>query len=185
MRIRSVFRILGLALVLGALAAPTALLAGEPEILYPAKVSTLGGRVFELKNIGHELGDGYFTFYDGSAEGRVAWRDLDKVVFVGNIGYGPGASGQRIARTRRVRLYYLDGTDRVVNLVIGHLHGADDLAERNLNPSDLAMIDFDQARIAPSVYRICERGHQWEDPTYRFCPYDGQPLREIRMDSGR
>lgn len=156
--------------------------AGEPAIVYPAKVSTLPGRVFNLANLTHDLGEGSFTFFDQNEEGRVSWRDLDKIVFVGNIGYGPGASGRTQAKTRRVRLHYVDGSERVVNLVIGRLNGHDGVESRNVSPSDLAMIDFDQARIAPSVYRVCDRGHQWEQKDFAYCPFDGQQLKEVRLD---
>ena len=156
--------------------------AGEPVINYPAKVSTLAGRMFNIASLGHDLGDASFSFYDQNEEGRVAWRDLDKIIFVGNIGYGPGSEGKSQPKTRRVRLFYVDGSERVVNLVIGKLHGHDGIESQSFSPSDLAMIDFDQARIAPTAYRVCERGHQWEQKDYAYCPFDGQPLKEIRLD---
>jgi hypothetical protein len=169
-----------LATALTALSATAA--AGEPAIMYPAKVSTLAGRMFQLGNLDHDLGEGSFTFFDQNEEGRVAWRDLDKIVFVGNIGYGPGAEGKAQPKTRRVRLVYVDGSERIVNLVLGKVHGHDGIESRTIAPGDIAMIDFDQSRIAPSAYRVCDRGHQWEQKDYRYCPFDGQPLKEVRLD---
>lgn len=186
MRIRLAAAPTLLALVLAAAAAmapPAA--AGEPTILYPAKVSTLAGRIFDLESLGHDLGDGSFTFYDQNEDGRVSWRDLDKIVFVGSIGSGPGSQGKSVPRTQRVRLYYLDGSDRIVSLVIGRIHGEDGIARRNISAGDIALIDFDQARIAPSLYRVCDRGHQWEQKDYRYCPHDGQPLRDVQVGTGR
>jgi hypothetical protein len=186
MRIRLAAAPTLLALVLAAAVAtaPPAV-AGEPTILYPAKVSTLAGRIFELASLGHELGEGSFTFYDENEEGRVSWRDLDKIVFVGSIGHGAGSDGKAVPRTQRVRLYHLDGSDRIVNLVIGRLSGEDGVARRNVAPGDVALIDFDQARIAPSLYRVCDRGHQWEEKDYRYCPFDGQPLRDVQVGTGQ
>ena len=184
MNIRSLSR-LAVALVfvaaLGLATCPTAR-AGEPAIVYPAKVSTLAGRMFELASLDHDLGDGSFTFYDQNEEGRVNWRDLDKIIFIGNIGYGPGADGKAQPKTRRVRLFYVDGSQRVVNLALGKVHGHDGITSRSFDPGDLAMIDFDQARIAPTAYRVCARGHQWEQKDYRYCPFDGDPLKEVRLD---
>ena len=156
--------------------------AGEPAIAYPAKVSTLAGRMFSIASVTHDLGDASFTFFDQNEEGRVSWRDLDKIIFIGNIGYGAGSSGKTQPKTRRVRLYYLDGSERVVNLVLGKINGHDGVGSRSFAPADLAMIDFDQARIAPTAYHVCERGHQWEQKDYAYCPFDGQPLKEIRLD---
>ena len=177
------FSRLSLVFALGCVAAITgAVRAGEPTINYPAKVSTLAGRMFNIASLGHDLGDASFSFYDQNEEGRVAWRDLDKIIFVGNIGYGPGSDGKTQPKTRRVRLFYVDGSERVVNLVIGKVHGHDGIESRSFAPADLVMIDFDQARIAPSAYRVCERGHQWEQKDYAYCPFDGQPLKEIRLE---
>ena len=185
MRISLAARMTLALVVAGAAAMAPPAAAGEPTILYPAKVSTLAGRIFELASLGHELGEGSFTFYDQNEDGRVSWRDLDKIVFVGSIGYGPGSDGKEVPRTQRVRLYYLDGSDRIVSLVIGRLSGEDRVARRNISPGDVALIDFDQARIAPSLYRVCDRGHQWEQKEYRFCPHDGQPLRDVHVGTGQ
>src|SRR2546429_636632 len=86
--------------------------AAEPAILFPAKVTTMQGRIFQFATPGHEREGGWFVFYDGETEGRVTWRALDRVTFVGNLGHSPGAGGPTMARTRRVTLTYLDGTER-------------------------------------------------------------------------
>ena len=68
-----------LALVAGA---PSTASAAEPEILYPAKVITMEGRVFRFESLGHEKVDGSFVIYDGETEGRVSWRDIDQVCWM-------------------------------------------------------------------------------------------------------
>jgi hypothetical protein len=163
-------------------AAPGPARAAEPQVLYPARVTTLQGRVFKFTNVGHSRGDGYFVIYDGETEGRVLWRDLDAVVFAANLRHRPGAQGPRQRGTERVELKYVDGTERVVNMIVGDIHGYDGISEHTLRPADLTRINFDQARIAPRLYNVCERGHVWEERDYRFCPYDGLPLDAWRVD---
>ena len=182
MSIASRSRLLLLATALGAVAALAT--AAEPDIVYPAKVTTLNSRIYQIANLGHDLQAGSFVFYDGQEEGRVAWRDLDKITFIGNIGHSPGSDGPKMPHTRRVRLTYLDGTERTVNLVVGHLSGNDGVSVRRLDPDDLATVDFDQTRIAPALYKVCPRGHAWEQKEYRFCPYDGDALTDVPMATG-
>ena len=173
-------RLLVLSACLAAVLA-TAVPAAEPAILYPAKVMTMDGRIFEIENLGHELESGSFVFYDGETEGRVPWRDLDRVVFVERLGHEPDALGPKQGGTRRVRLEYVTGETRVVNLVVGDVHGFDGIAKQQLRPRNLAVIDFDQAKIAPKLYKACERGHVWEQTDYRYCPWDGLALDEYRL----
>lgn len=171
-----------LALTALALTAPRpAPAATEPEVLYPAKVTTLQGRVYTLEDLGSAFEDGAFVFHDGAEQGRVSWRDLDKVVLVGNIGHGFGSEGSRMPRTRRATLHWLDGTTRTVHLVIGAFHGYDGVDEHQISARQISLIDFDEARIAPSLYNACPRGHVWEQEGYRFCPYDGERLAEVPL----
>lgn len=189
MRSRREFRRPALAVlpVLGALALAATLdampaEAAEPEIVYPAKVTTLQGRIHHFEDLGHLRGDGSFVFYDGETEGRVSWRDLDAVIFTENLGHRPGALGPRILGTQRVELRFVDGERRVVNMVVGDVFGFDGIAERNVGADELTRIDFDEAVIAPKLYKVCSRGHVWEEEAYRFCPYDGLSLEGWRVD---
>jgi hypothetical protein len=161
--------------------APAAARAAEPQILYPCTVYTTGGREFHLETLGHEMEEGSFLYYDGDEQGRVSWRDLDKIRFIQNIKGVPGANAQHVSHTERVELFYLDGTIRQVNLVIGRIYGHDGYGERAVLPNNLILIDFDESRIAPLVYKTCERGHTFENEDYSFCPYDGLPLTAVRV----
>lgn len=163
-----------------ALAVPAAR-AAEPEVRYPAKVTTTQGRIYTIENLGHELGDGSFVYYDGEIEGRVQWRDLDRVTFIGNLGHRPGADAPEPNGTERAELRYLDGTVKQVNLTMGRLHGHDGISEREIPARNLTVIDFDEATIAPKLYKVCLRGHVWEHPDYHYCPYDGLTLEETRL----
>ena len=165
------------------LAASSGARAAEPAVLYPARVTTLQGRVFSFDSLGHARGDGYFVIYDGETEGRVLWRDLDAVIFADNIRHRPGALGPRQRGTERVELHYVDGSVRVVNMIVGDIHGWDGRANRTLRAGDLTRVDFDQAVIAPRLYKVCERGHVWEQEEYRYCPFDGLDLQAWRVDS--
>lgn len=156
--------------------------AVETDLRYPAKVTTLDGTIYHFEDLRSELARGSFVLYDGETEGRVPWRDLDKITFVENIGYGPGALGDRHAGTKRVRLTYVDGHERLVHLVVGRIRGFDGKAERDFPARKITVIDFDEARIAPALYKACERGHVWEQEDYRFCPYDGLELDSYRVD---
>ena len=80
-------------LVLGALAAAQPAFAADEDIVYPAKVTTLKGRVYQFENLGHELAKGSFVGYDGETELRIPWRDVSKVTFVGSIGHRPSSLG--------------------------------------------------------------------------------------------
>jgi hypothetical protein len=155
--------------------------AAEPDIVYPAKVTTTQGRIIPIENLGHEFGVGSFVYYDGETEGRVQWRDLDRITFIGNLGHVPGANAPQAHGTERATLKFLDGTEKQVNLVVGQLHGYDGVAVRDIPGRNLAVIDFDEARIAPKLYKTCLRGHVWEQPDYHYCPYDGLTLDETRL----
>lgn len=177
------------ALLLAALAAALTARAAETDIRYPAKVVTVKGEVYEFEDLRHELARGSFVIYDGEVEGRVSWRDLDKVTFVQNIRHGvgaytPDAPGPIRKGTRRVRLTYVDGHERLVNMVVGRLFGHDGMADRDVSARRASLIDFHEAEIAPTLYKACQRGHVWEDEGYRFCPYDGLPLDAYRLDGG-
>ncbi len=171
--------LLALALLAGALCLPA--VAGEPDVMYPARVTTMQGRIFPIVNLGHEFEEGSFLYYDGETEGRVQWRDLDKVTFIGNLGHQPGANAPRVSGSRRATLRFLDGSERQVNLVIGRIFGHDEIAERSVSPRWLAVIDFDEVAIAPVLFKSCLRGHVWEQPDYHYCPYDGLSLDETRV----
>lgn len=176
--------------VLGLLAATAvltgSLLAAAPSVadgdrfVFPAKVTTTHGRIFTLEDLGHEYDTGSFVIFDGETEGRVSWRDLDRVTFAGNLGHAPDALGPRQPGTRRVRLHYVDGQERIVNMSVGRVWGHDGTGERSVRADNLALIDFDEARIAPRLYKACERGHVWEQEAYRYCPYDGLELTAWR-----
>jgi len=159
--------------------------AAEPAIKYPAKVSTLSGYLYRLDDLGGELERGSFVMFDGETEGRIPWRDIDTVTFVENIGHRPGAAGPTKKGTQRVEIKYVDGQTRYANIVIGRVWGFDGIAHRVVPPRDLASIDFDVVRIAPVQYKTCEHGHVWEQPDFRFCPYDGLELIATRVDGGR
>ena len=167
-----------------ALAAATTgrLPAIETDLRYPAKVTTLDGTVYHFEDLRSELARGSFVLHDGETEGRVPWRDIDKITFVGNIGYGPGSIGPKRAGTTRVNLRYVGGHERLVNLVIGRIRGFDGKGERDLPIRKVTVIDFDESRIAPSLYKACERGHVWEQEDFRFCPHDGLSLDSYRVD---
>ena len=164
-----------------ALAAPARSAGVEPHVTYPAKVTTMQGRIFLLDDLGHEFEEGSFLYYDGETEGRVQWRDLDRVTFISNLGHQPGSDAPETAGTRRAKLTFLDGSTRQVNLVVGRIHGHDELAERHVTPSQLAVIDFDEVHIAPRLYKSCLRGHIWEQEDYRVCPYDGLSLETTNL----
>jgi len=173
-------RFLALALLAFGLV-PAATRAAEPEILYPATVYTANGNLWHLTSLGHAYEEGSFFYYDGAEQGRVSWRDLDRVRFIGNIKNVPGANSQRITGTERAELIYVDGTVRQVNLAIGRIFGHDGYGERSSLPNNLIVIDFDEAAIAPKVYMTCEKGHTFEQPGYNYCPYDGLPLEAARV----
>jgi hypothetical protein len=156
--------------------------AVETDLRYPAKVTITNGTIYHFDDLRHELTRGSFVLYDGETEGRVPWRDIDRITFVGNIGYGPGSLGPERPGTRRVRIRYVDGHERLVNLVVGRVRGFDGRAERDLPARKVTVIDFDEARIAPALYKACERGHVWEQADFRFCPFDGQELQSYRVD---
>ena len=168
--------------VLAALCLQAPVEAVETDLRYPAKVTTMDGTIYHFEDLRSELARGSFVLYDGETEGRVPWRDIDKIVFVGNIGHGPGALGPSRAGTTRARIDYVDGHQRLVNLVIGRIRGFDGKAERDLPARKISVIDFDEVRIAPALYHACERGHVWEQEDYRFCPYDGLALESYRVD---
>jgi hypothetical protein len=174
-------------LVLAALAGvlfPVAAPSAEPEILYPAKVMTRQGRIYHLRDLGHALARGSFVMFDGETEGRIPWRDVDSITFVGNLRHRVGAQGAEAPGTRRVQVRFVDGQERFVNLAIGRVHGHDGLDTRSVDAEDLSVIDFDQVRIAPAIYKSCEHGHVWEQADYRYCPYDGLELVATRLDGG-
>ena len=108
-----------------------------------------------------------------------------RITFVGNIGYGPGSIGPTRRGTERVLIRYTDGHERLVNLVIGKVRGYDGKAEREFAVRKLSVVDFDEARIAPALYKACERGHVWEQEQYRYCPFDGLALESYRVDTFR
>lgn len=169
-------------LVLAALAVSLAFAASAAdEVLYPARVTTMQGRIFNLHTLGHEYEEGSFLYYDGETEGRVQWRDLDKITFIGHLGHQPGAGAPKVSKTHRATLRFLDGTERQVNLVVGKIFGADDLDTRTVSADALAVIDFDETITAPKLFKTCLRGHVWEQADYRFCPYDGLSLEEKRL----
>ena len=179
---RARLALLMLAAALLALAATGPAGAVETDLRYPAKVTILDGTVFYFEDLRSELARGSFVLYDGETEGRVPWRDIDKITFVENIGYGPGAIGPKRNGTKRVRLTYVDGHERLVNLVVGRIRGFDGVAERDFPARKITVIDFDEVKIAPALYKACERGHVWEQEDYRFCPYDGLELESYRVD---
>jgi hypothetical protein len=170
-------------LVCALLAGPAA--AVDTELRYPAKVTTIQGDIYQLEDLRHQLARGSFVLYDGETEGRVTWRDIDRITFVGNIGHGPGAVGPKMRGTRRARIRYADGHERIVNLVIGKVRGYDGIGEREISSKRLSVIDFDTVRIAPALYKACERGHVWEQEDFRYCPFDGLGLESYRVDSMR
>lgn len=178
-------RLLAIALLATGLAAFATSFASEAradeEVVHPARVTTMQGRIFPIQNLLHEFEEGSFHYYDGETEGRVQWRDLDKVTFIGNLGHQPGADAPRVANTRRVTLRFLDGSERQVSLVCGRIFGHDGIAERSVRPENVAVIDFDETRIAPRLFKSCLRGHVWEQADYRFCPFDGLSLDEKRL----
>jgi hypothetical protein len=182
MRVRSAPLLVATMALLGFALAPAQLEAVETDIRYPAKVTTMQGEVYEFVDLRHDLARGSFVLYDGETEGRAPWRDIDKITFVGNIGHGPGALGPKKRGTRRVEVLYTDGHARFVNLVIGKIRGFDGKGERGIPPKSLSVIDFDEAEIAPVLYKACERGHVWEQEDFRFCPYDGLRLESYRVD---
>ena len=171
-------RLLALAFLAVGLAAAA---SAEDAVVYPARVTTMQGRIFPIQNLQHEFEEGSFLYYDGETEGRVQWRDLDRVTFIGNLGHQPGAGAPEVHDTRRVTLRFLDGSERQVNLVLGRVFGHDGIAERTVNPGSVAVIDFDEVAIAPKLFKSCLRGHVWEQADYRFCPYDGLSLEEKRL----
>lgn len=156
--------------------------AVETDLRYPAKITTLDGTIYHFEDFRSELARGSFVLYDGETEGRVPWRDIDRITLVGNIGYGPGSLGPKRSGTTRARIKYVDGHERLVNLVIGRIRGFDGKAERDLPARKVSVIDFDEVRIAPALYKACERGHVWEQEDFRFCPYDGLELDSYRVD---
>jgi hypothetical protein len=180
MRARTAFLLLAVAALALATMGPVS--AIETDLRYPAKVTTMDGTIYHLEDLRSELARGSFVLYDGETEGRVPWRDIDRITLVGNIGHGPDAIGPKRSGTTRVRLRYVDGHERLVNLVIGKIRGFDGMDERSFPARKISVIDFDQARIAPALYKACERGHVWEQEDYRFCPHDGLALDSYRVD---
>lgn len=168
-------------LALAFLAAGLGASAMADEVIHPARVTTMQGRIFAIQNLLHEYEEGSFLYYDGETEGRVQWRDLDKVTFIGNLGHQPGADAPRVAKTRRVTLRFVDGSERQVSLALGRIFGHDGVFERSVLPANVAVIDFDETKIAPRLFKSCLRGHVWEQGDYRFCPYDGLSLEEKRL----
>lgn len=183
MRARTIL-IVAACLSLFVLAGGSAVRSAEPEIKYPAKLTDLNGRIYNFGDVGHSLARGSFVLYDGETEGRVPWRDIDSITFVENIGHVPGSKGPKPRGTRRVMLKYVDGQERYVNLVVGRLYGFDGMGQRHVDADELAYLDFDNVRIAPILYKTCAHGHVWEEPNFRFCPYDGQELATTRLDGG-
>jgi len=171
-------RLLVLALLAAGIAASA---TAENSVVYPARVTTMQGRIFPIQSLQHQYEEGSFLYYDGETEGRVQWRDLDRVTFIANLGHQPGASAPQVRETRRVTLRFLDGSERQVSLVLGRIFGHDGIAERTVNPGSVALIDFDEVQIAPKLFKSCLRGHVWEQADYRFCPYDGLSLNEKRL----
>jgi hypothetical protein len=155
--------------------------SADETVTHPARVTTMQGRIFPIQDLQHEYEEGSFLYYDGETEGRVQWRDLDRVTFISNLGHQPGAGAPEVRDTRRVTMRFLDGSERQVNLVLGRLFGHDGISERSVNPGSVAVIDFDEVRIAPKLFKSCLRGHVWEQADYRFCPYDGLSLEEKRL----
>ena len=90
-------------LVLGAFSAAQPVFAADKDVVYPAKVTTVKGRVYHFESLGHELAEGSFVGYDGETELRIPWRDISKVTFVGNIGHSPSALGPTQRGTVRAR----------------------------------------------------------------------------------
>ena len=126
----------------------------------------------------------------GGANGNL-WHDPISPL-VGGSGALFGLMGCALALSMRRGRHLLDFMNYVgprqlvsllvVNLVIGKIRGFDGKAERTFPSRKLSVIDFDQARIAPALYKACERGHVWEQEDFRFCPYDGLALDSYRID---
>jgi hypothetical protein len=171
-------RLLALAFLAAGLAMPA---LADDAVVYPARVTTMQGRIFPIQNLEHEFEEGSFLYYDGETEGRVQWRDLDRVTFIGNLGHQPGANAPRVHDTRRATLRFLDGSERQVNVVMGRVFGNDGIAERDVRPENIAVIDFDEVKIAPKLFKTCLRGHVWEQSDYHYCPYDGLSLEEKQL----
>ena len=127
-----------------ALASTGPVTAVETDLRYPAKVTTMNGTIHHLEDLRSELARGSFVLYDGETEGRVPWRDIDKITLVGNIGHGPGSLGPSRRGTTRARIDYVDGHQRLVNLVIGRIRGFDGKAERDIPARKISVIDEKQ-----------------------------------------
>ena len=119
---------------------------------YRAKVYTQRGRIYILKNLQHDLKDGYFNYYNDDGKGKLYWKDIDSIVFIKAHGNYPDDTmelrdikGRKYSKAlgHKAEVTMKDGSVSVLYLAVGdRVYGNDDLGFRKIDSHRISKIEF-------------------------------------------
>lgn len=172
-----------LSVVVAAVLLLVPVLGGGEETVkaFRAKVWTTGGDLYTLEALKDRGVSGHWHYWAQDEEGDLSWDLVDYVVFTDNLKpYAPGP-GHELKKgkqgARRAQVYFNSGDVRDLWLKVDVLYGNDDYGRRRIAGRNVTQIDF--VNNYHEIVLRCGNGHTWEEPGFRFCPYDGLRLSGV------
>ena len=119
---------------------------------YGAKVYTTHGRIYHLKDLQHNLKDGYFVYHDEEGSGKLFWKDVDSILFIDALEHHPGEAfelrdvqGKKYSKKYGMKgeVTLVDGTTKILYLEVGDkIYGNDELGFRDIDSRRVTKIQF-------------------------------------------
>ena len=174
-------RILALALAFSVAACVLAR-TGRPAsaFQYLVKVWSSHGQVYYLKTVHQPFMQEDLRWYkaDGST-GTWAWSEIRSIEFLKNIGWWKGGKPD-MEKGRMADVSTWSGKTERAYIWIDQVMGDDPWGPRQVDGENLTKIEFSERAAPPppgsKQILVCPNGHTWENPGFRFCPYDKQKL---------